>query len=55
MPTKNIDGGLTEDDCNIAVGIDQSLTGFALSAVQIDDPSKHLHGFINLLISVLRD
>ena len=42
MPTKNIDGGLKEDDCNIAVGIDQSLTGFALSAIQIDDPSKHL-------------
>lgn len=41
MPTKLIDGGLTEAGF-VAVGIDQSLTGFALTAISMKDPKKHL-------------
>lgn len=41
MVTKLIDGGL-KDPCEVAIGIDQSLTGFALTALSVDDPSKHL-------------
>jgi len=41
MPTKLIEGGLSKAG-NIALGIDQSLTGFALTALSVEDPSKHL-------------
>lgn len=37
---KVFNGGLTSG-IPITIGIDQSLTGFALSAVSIEDPSKH--------------
>lgn len=40
MSEKFFSGGLIESQ-PIAIGIDQSLTGFALSAVAIADPSKH--------------
>ena len=40
MSIKEFDGGLTGNQ-EIAVGIDQSLTGFALSAVSVEFP--HLH------------
>ena len=40
MPTKSIDGNLP-DDVPITVGIDQSLTGFALCALSLDDLTKH--------------
>lgn len=40
MSEKFINGGLKSHQ-KIAVGIDQSLTGFALSAVSVSDPSKH--------------
>lgn len=42
MPTKLFDGGLTKEHALIAIGIDQSLTGFALSAVSIAEPEKHI-------------
>lgn len=41
MPTKLIEGGLSKAG-DIALGIDQSLTGFALTALSVEDPSKHL-------------
>ena len=41
MPTKLIDGKLP-DDVPIVLGIDQSLTGFALCALNLDNPSQHL-------------
>jgi Holliday junction resolvasome RuvABC endonuclease subunit len=41
MPTKLIDGGLNAKG-PVAVGIDQSLTGFALSVVMMSDPTKHI-------------
>jgi len=41
MTTKTIEGGLTVAG-KIAIGIDQSLTGFSLTALSIEDPSKHL-------------
>ncbi len=41
MPEKLIDGGLTTNK-SITIGIDQSLTGFAFSALDVDDQSKHL-------------
>ena len=41
MPTKNFDGKLT-GSAPVTIGIDQSLTGFAFSAVSMEDPSKHL-------------
>ena len=40
MPTKLIDGNLPDED-PVVIGIDQSLTGFAFSAVSLNDPSKH--------------
>ena len=40
MPTKFIDGNLP-DDVPITIGIDQSLTGFALCALNLDDVSTH--------------
>ena len=42
VPTKLFDGGLTKDQALVAIGIDQSLTGFALSAVSIAEPVKHI-------------
>ena len=42
MPTKLFDGGLTAEQVLVAIGIDQSLTGFALSAVSIAEPKKHI-------------
>ena len=41
MPTKVIDGGL-DTKGKVAVGIDQSLTGFALTAILMADPKKHI-------------
>ena len=41
MPTKVIDGGLNVAG-PVTVGIDQSLTGFALTALSLDDPKKHI-------------
>ena len=42
VPTKLFDGGLTEEQVLVAIGIDQSLTGFALSVVSIAEPEKHI-------------
>lgn len=39
MTTKTIDGGLNKA-CEVAIGIDQSLTGFALTVLSVDDPTK---------------
>ena len=41
MATKTIDGGLHSAG-KVALGIDQSLTGFALTALNIEDPNKYL-------------
>lgn len=41
MPTKLFDGGLKKRG-DVTIGIDQSLTGFALTVMSIDDPTKHL-------------
>jgi len=41
MPTKLIDGGLGKTG-DVVIGIDQSLTGFALTVLSMADPSKHL-------------
>lgn len=41
MPTKLIDGKLPSG-VPVGIGIDQSLTGFALSAVHTVDPSQHI-------------
>jgi crossover junction endodeoxyribonuclease RuvC len=41
VPTKNFDGGL-EKDKTVTIGIDQSLTGFAFCAIDVDDLSKHM-------------
>lgn len=38
MPTKVIDGGYSGGETPVAIGIDQSLTGFALTALVIDNP-----------------
>ena len=40
MSTKEFDGGL-QGSQEVAVGIDQSLTGFALSVVSVEFPSQH--------------
>lgn len=40
MPTKFIDGGLP-NDVVVTIGIDQSLTGFALTALSIYEPLKY--------------
>jgi Holliday junction resolvasome RuvABC endonuclease subunit len=42
MPTKLIDGGLGQLHAPITIGIDQSLTGFALTAMHTLEPEKHL-------------
>ena len=41
MTTKFIDGGLTGPG-KVTLGIDQSLTGFALTALNVDKPSEFL-------------
>jgi crossover junction endodeoxyribonuclease RuvC len=41
MPTKLIDGGLPKSK-QVTVGIDQSLTGFALTVLDTQEPSIHL-------------
>ena len=41
MPTKLIDGGLPKSG-NVTIGIDQSLTGFALTVMSVAEPTKHL-------------
>lgn len=41
MATKTIDGGLNSA-CKVALGIDQSLTGFALTALDINNPSQYV-------------
>ena len=41
MPTKLIDGGLKTSG-PVSIGIDQSLTGFALTVLSLNDPTKHL-------------
>jgi len=41
VPTKTIDGQLPKD-CDVTLGIDQSLTGFALTALQFEDPTKYI-------------
>jgi Holliday junction resolvasome RuvABC endonuclease subunit len=40
MKTKEFDGGLTGNQ-EVTVGIDQSLTGFALSVVSVEFPQQH--------------
>lgn len=40
MPTKSFDGGLPKEG-DIAIGIDQSLTGFAFTALSITEPTKY--------------
>ncbi len=40
MSIKEFDGGLTGSQ-EVAIGIDQSLTGFALSAVSVEFPQQH--------------
>ena len=41
MPTKLIDGGLPKSG-DVTIGIDQSLTGFALTVMSVAEPTKHL-------------
>ena len=41
MPTKLIDGGLSKK-VPVFIGIDQSLTGFALSAINHKNPKEHI-------------
>jgi Holliday junction resolvasome RuvABC endonuclease subunit len=41
MATKFFDGGLS-DKGEITIGIDQSLTGFAITALSIKEPNKYL-------------
>jgi Holliday junction resolvasome RuvABC endonuclease subunit len=40
MPEKKFDGGLLPGP--VSIGIDQSLTGFALTALNVDDPSHYM-------------
>ena len=41
MPTKVFDGGLTKT-ADVAIGIDQSLTGFAFTVLDVDDASRYM-------------
>lgn len=41
MATKLIDGGLSKKG-EVTLGIDQSLTGFALTALSVEDPTKYI-------------
>ena len=40
MPTKSFDGNLEKGN-SVTIGIDQSLTGFAFTALQVNEPSKY--------------
>lgn len=40
MPEKKFDGGLLPGP--VSIGIDQSLTGFALTVLNVDDPSRYV-------------
>jgi Holliday junction resolvasome RuvABC endonuclease subunit len=42
MSIKEFDGGLKEGNQEVTIGIDQSLTGFALSVVSVEFPNKHM-------------
>ena len=42
MPTKLIEGNPIPKGSKIAIGIDQSLTGFALTFLDVSLPSNHL-------------
>ena len=42
MPTKLIEGGPIKKDSEVAVGIDQSLTGFALTVISVEKPANFL-------------
>jgi Holliday junction resolvasome RuvABC endonuclease subunit len=54
MKTQVFDGGLM-DGSSIAIGIDQSLTGFAVAAVSTSDPSQYeIHVFSSKLTGVRR-
>ncbi len=41
MPTKSFDGGLKQGNA-VTVGIDQSLTGFAFTALAVSDPNQYM-------------
>jgi len=41
MPSKLFNGNLPIN-CSVTLGIDQSLTGFALTALQFEDPTKYM-------------
>lgn len=41
MSTKLFDGGLPKQG-NVTIGIDQSLTGFALTVMSVENPTQHL-------------
>jgi Holliday junction resolvasome RuvABC endonuclease subunit len=40
MPTKSFDGNLKDEEV-ISIGIDQSLTGFAFTALALSDPNQY--------------
>jgi Holliday junction resolvasome RuvABC endonuclease subunit len=40
VPTKSFDGNLEKGN-SVTIGIDQSLTGFAFTALQVNEPSKY--------------
>lgn len=42
MPTKLIEGKSIPRDASVSIGIDQSLTGFALTILSNDDPTQYL-------------
>jgi len=42
MPSKLIEGGLIPRDANVTVGIDQSLTGFAITVLSVENPEQYL-------------
>ena len=49
MSTKLIDFKLPKN-CNVVLGIDQSLTGFALTALSIDNPKLFAQKFTESVI-----
>jgi hypothetical protein len=42
MPTKLIEGKPIKRDASVSIGIDQSLTGFALTILSNDDPTHYI-------------
>lgn len=42
MPSKRIEGKSIPRDASVSIGIDQSLTGFALTILSNDDPTQYL-------------